>query len=118
MTVTDLAAWLIEQDDRPDNPADERVKVYVDRLMLRVLQVPALLSYLKQVHKFQDGANYVVELVFKRFPAQMLDTIQKLIGADRLSVFSFEKDGAQFIGCRIKLTPVDLGLRSVSGRPV
>ena len=71
------------------------MRVYVDRLLLRIFSYPSLLTYLQDVRI--DGNT--VELDFVRIPDAIIPNVKKLIGVPS-KAFSFTKDEYPHTGFR------------------
>jgi hypothetical protein len=86
---------------------DAKAKAYVDRLVLRIMTSPALMSFLEDVQILKEGNNFLVELLFRKVPQVQIDVIKGLIAEESRS-YAFEQRGQTHYGFKIKLQPDDL----------
>jgi hypothetical protein len=86
---------------------DSKVKAYVDRLLLRFMTSPALMSFLENVQILKEGNNFLVELLFRKVPQEQIDVIKQLIAEDN-QAYTFEQRGQTHYGFKIKLESDDL----------
>jgi len=67
-------AELMERQGSIEN---DTIKVYTDRLLMRIFTVPSLLTYLEDVMINDEGK---VELIFYRIPDEFIDQVKNIIG--------------------------------------
>ena len=109
MTIDQILQFLIE--DIETDRLDEKAKAYLDRLLLRIMTSPALMSFLEATQLIREGSNYTVELLFRKVPEEQIDVIKQFIAEPNTS-FSFEARGQTHFAFRVKLTPNDLEAHS------
>lgn len=104
-----LAAYLLEGDE-----VDYYAKVFADRLILRVYNVPSLTSYMRGVailDSKQDGVpenSFKFQLKFKRLPPEIIPQVKQLIAVPKVRVVEFDEDHASYTGFEFTLTREDL----------
>ena len=94
-------------EDTASEVLDEKAKAYMDRLLLRLMTSPALMSFREATQILKEGNDYVVELLFRKVPEEQVDVIKAFIAEPNTS-FSFEKKGQTHFAFRVKLNPQDL----------
>ncbi len=94
-------------EDTEAEKLDEKAKAYVDRLLLRLMTSPALMSFLEATQLIKEGDNYTVELLFRKVPEEQVDVIKQFIAEPNTS-FAFEQRGQTHFAFRVKLAPKDL----------
>lgn len=133
MTSKRFARLLIEGPEakdlllgaRPNRPAaapgngekptvDKKITVFLNRLLLRIFSVPALMSYLNDVAIFSDGqakdGESVIQLVFQRLPDEVYPQMLRLISAPRdPKLVKFVDQGQARTGVELKVKPEDFG---------
>jgi len=82
--------------------ATDKVALELDRLLLRIHEIPALESYLNAVGKSGEKT----ELDFLDLPIQAVEAVKKLIGPTEIEVLSYEINGRQHVGFRFDLKPL------------
>jgi len=98
--------------ERPD--VDKKIAVFLNRLLLRIFSVPALMSYLSDVALFpnaksQDG-ECKIQLVFQRLPDEVHPQMLRLISAPRdPKLTRFVDQGQARTGVEMSIKPDDLG---------
>ena len=91
---------------------DEQSSVNLDRILLRVMTSPALVSHLENVRlSTEDASTHVVELLFRRFPPEYIDTVKKLI-AIKSECYEFKKNGHPYLGFKVLLNKDDFNPQS------
>jgi hypothetical protein len=105
VTIDRILQFLVE--DLDSDRLDEKAKAYVDRLLLRLMTSPALMSFLEATQLLKEGNDYIVELLFRKVPEEQVDVIKQFIAEPNTS-FSFEQKGQTHFAFRVKLTPKDL----------
>ena len=105
MTTDRILKFLIEEMDH--DVLDSKAKAYVDRLLLRFMTSPALMSFLEDVHILKEGNDFLVELLFRKVPQEQIDVIKNLIAEDNKAI-TFEQRGQTHYGFKIKLESDDL----------
>ncbi len=109
VTIDKIAGFLVESV--PDHTIDKRVKVYCNRLMLRMFSQPSLMSFLSDASIYKpdpNGDKVVMEMDFMRLPEEVIEPMIRLIAAPRTpKLFAFEKNGAARTGVKIDLEPKD-----------
>ncbi len=109
MTIEQVAKFLVE--NKPEDDIDTRVKVFCNRLMLRIFSQPSLMSFLADASVYKpdpDGNNVVMEMDFMRLPEEVIEPMLRLISAPRSpKLFSYVKDGSARTGVKIELKPED-----------
>lgn len=106
MTIDRILQFLME--DTASEVLDEKAKAYMDRLLLRLMTSPALMSFLEATQILKEGNDYIVELLFRKVPQEQVDVIKAFIAEPNTS-FSFEQKGQTHFAFRVKLNPQDLG---------
>jgi hypothetical protein len=94
-------------EDTEAEKLDEKAKAYVDRLLLRLMTSPALMSFLEATQLLKEGDDYIVELLFRKVPEEQVDVIKQFI-AEPSTSFAFEQRGQTHFAFRVKLAPKDL----------
>lgn len=94
-------------EDTASEVLDEKAKAYIDRLLLRMMTSPALMSFLEATQILKEGNDYIVELLFRKVPQEQVDVIKAFIAEPNTS-FSFEQKGQTHFAFRVKLSPKDL----------
>lgn len=97
MKTKEFAAFLIE--DQEDRDGEEGIRVFVDRLLLRIFSYPSLMTYLQDV----SIKGNTVELDFMRVPDAIVSNVKKLIGVPGVKAFSFTKDEYPHTGFRFSV---------------
>lgn len=105
MTIDRAIKFLMEEMDH--DVLDAKVKAFVDRLLLRFMTSPALMSFLEDVQILKEGSDFLVELLFRKVPQEQIDVIKSLIAEDN-KAYTFERRGQTHYGFKIKLAPEDL----------
>jgi hypothetical protein len=105
--VHDFTKSLIEEVE----PATSHEDVELDRLLLRIFEHPALVSYLNKVGK---GAGNVAELDFDLLPDSAIETLKSVVGPTKVEVFKFDAGGKPHLGIKIDLNPRASGAKSAS----
>lgn len=100
MTIDQVIQFLYEGLDDVDHQA----KVFVDRLLLRMMGSPALMTFLKDVRLARDGDDYVVELLFNKVPEDQLNSIRQII-SEQSDIFEFSAEGHPYYGFKIRISP-------------
>jgi hypothetical protein len=104
-----VAAYLIEGDD-----VDYFAKTFADRLVLRVFNAPALMTYLRNMAVLdsrQEGVSegeYKFQLKFTRLPSEILPQVKQIIGVPNIRVVEFEEDHVSCTGFEFTLKREDL----------
>ena len=125
MKPNDFVSLLL---NRGDNPADElsrNVRIFFDRLLLRLFSVSQLSAHLCDAAVDRKGNDIVIELDFARLPVEIFPQVIQLTGVEQenVSFFEFEKDGQSRTGVKVTLPSSDFDEPdsdkswSVSGRP-
>ena len=114
MTVKELAKILVEDayiehpNTELEKTEDPTVKLYLDRLLLRIFQTPGLMVSLVDVQTINDPQGHIIQLDFGKLPPQVVGGLKSVIGPGRIKLFKFEKDGEPHTGVEILITPKDL----------
>jgi hypothetical protein len=92
---------------------DKKIAVYLNRLLLRIFSVPALMSYLNDVALFptkaQDG-ECKIQLVFHRLPEEVFPQMLRLFAAPKNpKLFRFVDQGQARTGVEMTVKPGDFG---------
>lgn len=98
MTTKEVVDFLFEGDIKRDSP-----KVLMDRLILRILSSPNLISQLKNVALVERGSDNVIQLLFNELPKSKLGEILRLFGFKDMQVVEFEKNGVGHTGFELKV---------------
>lgn len=123
MTKARLARILVEGPEQKIadvDPAqqkpkiDKKIAVFLNRLLLRIFSVPALLTYLADVALFQDDAaqdgHCKIQLDFLRLPDEVHPQIIKLCAAPREpKMVRYIKNGSARTGVELEVKPDDFG---------
>ena len=104
MTIDRLLQFLVEE---LDVSLDDKAKAFVDRLLLRFMTSPAVMSFLEDVQVIKEGNDYDIELLFRKVPDDQIDVIKKFI-AEENKAFQFEQKGQTHYGFKIRLSADDL----------
>ncbi len=130
MQYARLAKILIEGPELPDteekadvpvtgkrkrvdkSQIDKKIAVYLNRLLLRIFSMPALMSFLADVALFkdEDDANdgCVVQLDFLRLPEEVYPQLLTLCGAPRPpKMYRYTKSGSARTGVELDVRPTD-----------
>lgn len=105
MTIDRILQFLMEDTDR--EVFDEKAKTYMDRLLLRIMTSPALMSFLDATQILKEGDDYVIELLFRKVPKEQVEVIKAFI-AEPTDSFSFEQKGQTHFAFKVKLKDKDL----------
>jgi hypothetical protein len=105
MTIDRAIKFLVEEME--PSVVDSKAKAYVDRLLLRFMTSPALLSFLEDVQIVKEGNDFLVELLFRKVPQEQIDVIRQWI-SEESKAFSFERKGQTHYGFKINLKQDDL----------
>lgn len=105
MKIDDVLNWLFEELEH--DALDAKAKAFVDRLLLRIMTSPALLSFLEGTQIKKEGSDFVIELLFRKVPPEQINVIRQLI-AEENKAYTFETKGQTHYAFRIRLTPEDL----------
>lgn len=98
---------------------DDKAKAFVDRLLLRLMTSPALMSFLEDVQTIKKGNDFEVELLFRKVPDEQINAIKQAI-AEKTTAFTFEKKGQDYFAFKVSLKAADLqppDLDSTDGHP-
>jgi hypothetical protein len=93
---------------------DKKIAVFLNRLLLRIFSVPALMSYLNDVALFPDGqaknGECKIQLVFQRLPDEVYPQMLRLISAPRdPKLVKFVDKGQARTGVEMAVKPEDFG---------
>ena len=105
MTIDRILQFLMEDTDR--EVFDEKAKTYMDRLLLRIMTSPALMSFLDATQILKEGDDYVIELLFRKVPKEQVEVIKAFI-SEPTDSFSFEQKGQTHFAFKVKLKDKDL----------
>lgn len=110
MTEKRLAEILVEGASQ--NVA-KKVSVFLNRLLLRIFSVPALMNFLVDVRSVPDEENgdgaVKIQLDFMRLPEEIRPELKRLLAAPRgEKFFKYVKDGEARTGVEISVGPDDL----------
>ena len=99
-------------DGKPN--IDKKIAVFLNRAILRIFSVPALMSYLKDVVLFQDdqaaNGQCKIQFVFHRLPEEAHPQVIKLIAAPHDPTFTrFVDKGQARTGIELEVEPDDFG---------
>jgi hypothetical protein len=96
---------------RPD--IDKKIAVYLNRLLLRIFSVPALMSYLADVALFptnEGNGECKIQLVFQKLPDEVYPQMLRLIAAPReAQLFKFVDKNQARTGVELVVKPEDFG---------
>jgi hypothetical protein len=91
---------------------NKKVNVFVNRLLLRLFSVPALMTYLADVMPVIDNSEegaVKVQLDFLRLPDEVIPQLERLIAAPhKLDWYQYVKEGSARTGVEFKVHPDDL----------
>lgn len=92
---------------------NKKVQVYLNRLLLRIFSVPALMNFLVDVRPLADkekGDGAVkIELDFMRLPEEIRPELERLLASPHDPKFlRYVKDGEARTGVQISISPEDL----------
>lgn len=91
----------------------KKVQVYLNRLLLRIFSVPALMNFLVDVRPIADeeaGEGAVkIQLDFMRLPEEIRPELERLLAAPSAPRFlRYVKDGEARTGVEVVISPEDL----------
>lgn len=120
MTIERLAQLLIEgpetsDDEKGEKPQiDKKIAVYLNRLLLRIFSVPALMTYLADVALIQDDeakdGQCTIQLDFLRLPEEVYPQVVKVCAAPRdPRLVRYVKKGSARTGVELDVKPEDFG---------
>jgi hypothetical protein len=96
---------------RPD--VDKKIAVYLNRLLLRIFSVPALMSYLSDVALFPTGTKdgeCKIQLVFHKLPDEVHPQMLRLFAAPgEAKLFKFVDKNQARTGVEMVVKPDDFG---------
>lgn len=104
MTRRELARVLIEDVEN----SDPLVQLYVDRLMLRISQTPALLASLIKSSSFENQQGHVIQLNFGKLPPEVIGGLRGVVGPGNVKILKFAKNGEPHVGVEIIISPEEL----------
>lgn len=108
MTIDAIFDYLFENAGLSD--LDEQASVNLDRILLRIMTSPSLVAYLDDVRLSKDGSDqHIVELLFRRFPIEYVETVKKLIAVPS-ECYEFSQKGRPFLGFKAFLRKKDFNL--------
>lgn len=92
---------------------NKKVQVYLNRLLLRIFSIPALMNFLVDVRPIADqekGDGAIkIQLDFMRLPEEIRPELERLLAAPKDAKFlRYVKDGEARTGVEISITPKDL----------
>jgi hypothetical protein len=94
---------------------NKKVNVFLNRLLLRIYSVPALMTYLADVMPVKDTESdeegaVNIQLDFLRLPDEIIPQLERLIAAPhKLKWFKYVKDGSARTGVEVPVAPDDMG---------
>jgi hypothetical protein len=96
-------------DKKPEQTDSKKVTAYINRLMLRIFNVPSFQSFLADTacipDKDEPGAM-TLQLDFQRLPEEAIPHLVKLLASpSKIHIFNYTKDDAARTGVQIKLSP-------------
>lgn len=91
---------------------DKKVAVYLNRLLLRIFSMPALMSFLADVALFQDDQSKndgcTIQLDFLRLPEEVYPQLITLCAAPRPpKMLKYVKSGSARTGVQLEVRPDD-----------
>ncbi len=121
MTRARLAKILIEGPDQAKDDTggdgekpkiDKKIAVFLNRLLLRIFSVPALLTYLADVVLFQDDeakdGQCKIQLDFMQLPDEIFPQVVKLCASPREpKLVRYIKNGSARTGVEMDVNPQD-----------
>ena len=94
-------------------PVDKKIAVYMNRLLLRIFSVPALMSYLSAAAMFptgSEGGECKIQLVFHKLPDEVHPQMLKLFAApNQAKLFKFVDRNQARTGVEMTVKPEDFG---------
>lgn len=119
MTTERLAQLLIEgsetADVAEDKPkVDKKISVFMNRLLLRIFSVPALMSFLADVSIVPDDqqkdGSCTIELDFLKLPEEVHAEVLRLCASPSTPKMTrYVKDGSAHTGISMLVKPNDFG---------
>jgi hypothetical protein len=111
VTEKRLAKILVEGPESSN--LNKKVQVFLNRLLLRIFSVPALMNFLVDVRPIPDeeaGEGAVkIQLDFMRLPEEIRPELERLVAApDSARFLKYVKDGEARTGVEISISPKDL----------
>lgn len=111
MTEQRLAKILIEGADQSLN---KKVSVFLNRLLLRIFSVPALMNALVDTRSLPDaeaGEGAVkLQFDFMRLPEEVLPELERLLAAPgKVKYMRYVKDNEARTGVELTVKPDELG---------
>ena len=105
MNYRKLARHLIEKN----NDATAAVKIYADRIMLRLVDSPSLLAYLNDAVVVQaENGTYKLQFEFDKLPSEVLPMLRQVLGKE-VVVKEYGDTDKELHGVEIELDTEDLG---------
>lgn len=101
------------QGDRGETKAvakeSKKVTAYINRVMLRIFNVPSFQSFLADTACIPDKdepGTMTLQLDFQRLPEEAIPHLVKLLASpSKIHIFNYSKDDAARTGVQIKLSP-------------
>lgn len=93
---------------------NKKISVYLNRLLLRIFSVPALMTFLADVMPVKDSesdedGSVRIQLDFLRLPDEIIPQLERLIACPhKLKWFKYVKDGSARTGVEVPIAPDDL----------
>ena len=114
MRITFERIAKIMQEDSAPSQVGHKTSVFVNRLLMRIFSVPAILSSLADVgvigeNKPNGGGKTTIQLDFQRLPEEAIPTVINLIAAPvPMRMLKYVKNGQARNGFEFQVSEADL----------
>lgn len=106
MNYRQLARHLIEKEHEE---ATDKVQIYADRVLLRLVDSPSLLAYLDDTVVLSiGGGKFKLQYKFEKLPDEVLPMLRQIFGKE-VEVSEFSEESRELHGVEIELDLEDLG---------
>jgi hypothetical protein len=95
MTISEFVDNLYTDGDYLDD-----VKVFIDRLLLRLFDTVSLMQFLEKVSIIKKDETRVIQLLFTKIPDEVIPDVQRIIAVP-CQAYEFEREGKPFIAFEI-----------------
>lgn len=95
-------------DHMSEEQADNRlVQAYIDRLMMRLFESPALIASFIRASVFMRGEDTIIQFEFSRVPQEIHPELIKIAGAKDSQVINYIKNAVAHTALQVTLRPED-----------
>ena len=97
----------VDADGDPSPKFGDKVELFMNRLLLRLFDYPAIMHFLQDASGTLSGDKANIQLVFGLMEPDGFSAVKNLI-AHPHKMYRFDKEGAPVIAFDIELSPDDL----------